>query len=127
MKAFSTPMRVTAGAISETTDYDKIVRGQVIDAVTTNQGERVMNPEWGCDIQAMLFDPSSLLERNDTAAYVRDRLIHFLPRAYIRSVSVDASDSEPNIVYIEVTYKPSAYAPESTVSVGLDLSSEATL
>jgi phage baseplate assembly protein W len=122
MKAFPAPIKVVNGALYATETYDEIVRSQVIDALTTNQGERVMHPDWGCDIQSMLFDPSSLLERRDTAAYVRDRLIQFVPRAFIKSVSVDSPESEPNVVYIDVSYRASAYAPESTVSVALDLS-----
>lgn len=120
MRAFSAPLSISNGTMQTTENYDRIVRDQVIDALTTNQGERVMHPDWGCDIQAVLFDPSDMLERSDTAAYIRDRLIQFVPYAFIKSVDVSASDAEPNIVYIEVKYKASKYAPESSVTVELD-------
>ena len=67
MIAFSSPFSLSGGSVVTTNSYDKIVRDQLIDAVVTNQGERVMNPDWGCNIQAVLYDPSSSLERFDTA------------------------------------------------------------
>jgi phage baseplate assembly protein W len=122
MIALSSPFSVSLkGSITTTVSYDKIVRDQLIDAITTNQGERVMNPDWGCNINAVLYDPSSSLERYDTASYIRDRLVGMLPRVIIRSVSVDVKDSEPNIVNIEIKYKASAFSPDSSISVGIDM------
>jgi len=46
------------GIVVETTSYEMVVRAQVIDALMTNQGERVFRPRYGCDIQSSLFDPS---------------------------------------------------------------------
>lgn len=126
MIAFSVPMKISSGTLQSTENYEEIVRGQLLDALTTNQGERVMHPDWGCDIQSMLFDPSEQLERVDTAAYVRDRLVQFVPRAFIKGVGVNADDGQPNVVYIDVAYKASTYSPTSTIQVGLDLSTPAT-
>lgn len=126
MRAFTAPLSIANGTIQTTENYDRIVRDQVIDALTTNQGERVMHPDWGCDVQAMLFDPSDMLERSDTASYVRDRLVQFVPYAFIKSVDVSVSDAEPNIVYIEVKYKASKYVPESSVTVALNTTETTT-
>jgi phage baseplate assembly protein W len=123
MKAFDVPLSITNGTLAITDNYDRIVRNQVIDALTTNQGERVMHPDWGCDVQSVLFDPSDVLERQDTAAYVRDRLVQFVPRSFVKSVNVDVSPAQPNVVIIDIHYKSSSYSPESKVSVGLDTGS----
>lgn len=113
---------ISGGSVASTDNYDRIVRNQVIDALTTNQKERVMHPDWGCDIQSMLFDPSDELDRQDTASRVRDRLIQFVPRSFIKSANVQLGDT-PNLVYIDIAYKASSYSPVSTVSVGLDTTS----
>lgn len=126
MKAFDLPLRVVNGTLHSTDDYDRIVRNQVIDALTTNSGERVMHPDWGCDVQSMLFDPSDMLERQDTASYVRDRLVQFVPRSFIKEVSVDVSDAEPNVVLIDIRYKSSSYMPASSVTIGLDTAATTT-
>lgn len=126
MKAFDIPLSISNGTLSFTENYDRIVRNQVIDALTTNSGERVMHPDWGCDVQSVLFDPSDMLERQDTASYVRDRLVQFVPRSFIRDVSVEVSSSEPNVVIIDVEYKSSSYMPASNVAVGLDTAASTT-
>lgn len=120
MKAFDIPLSIVNGTLQTTDNYDRIVRNQVIDALTTNSGERVMHPDWGCDVQSVLFDPSDMLERQDTASYVRDRLVQFVPRSFIKEVSVDVSSTEPNVVLIDVKYKSSSYMPAASVTVGLD-------
>lgn len=126
MIAFSNPLRILNHTLKSTDNYDEIVRGQLVDALTTNQGERLMHPDWGCNIQSVLYDPASALERHDTAAYIRDRLVHLVPRALIKNVSVDVSNTEPNVVYIDVSYKTSSYSTDSTVSVALNMSNTAT-
>lgn len=120
MIAFLSPFQILDGTLATTTNYDKIVRAQLLDALTTNQGERVMHPTWGCDIQRRLYDPSSSLERNDAAAQIRNLLVHMVPRAIIMSVNVRVSDEEPNKVYIDLVYKASSYSPASSVSVAVD-------
>jgi phage baseplate assembly protein W len=121
MITFSNPLSIINGTVSTTTDYDRIVKDQVIDAITTNQGERVMHPTWGCNIQSFLYDPASSLERQDAAAYIRDQLVHMVPRALIMSVDVHVGIDELNKVYIDIVFKPSNYAPASSVTVAVDV------
>jgi hypothetical protein len=126
MIAFSSPLKISNHTLKSTDNYDQIVRDQLIDALTTNQGERLMHPDWGCNIQSVLYDPASALERHDTAAYIRDRLVHLVPRALIKNVSVNVSEKQPNLVYIDISYKSSSYSTDSTVSVALNMSNTAT-
>ena len=66
------------------------MRGQVIDALMTNLGERVFRPRYGCDIQAALFDPTDELVRRDAAGQIKNRLEQLVTRAIVRSVTVTA-------------------------------------
>lgn len=124
MKAFPTPFGVNNGAVMTTDDYDMIVRCQVIDALTTNQGERVMFPDWGCNIQSVLFNPSDALERADAAAYLKTRLQSLVPRSFIKSVQVDVFDNEQNVVYIKIQYKASRYAQLTDLNVQMAIKRE---
>lgn len=127
MLAFRSPLQILNGSMAATSNYDDIVRGQLLDALTTNQGERVMHPTWGCNIQQRLYDPASSLERNDVAAQIRNLLVHMVPRALILSVSVQVSDEEPNKVYIDLVYKASSYSPASSMSVAVDTTSNESI
>ena len=110
------------GRVQETLSYEDVVRCQVIDALMTNQGERVMRPRYGCDVQAALFDPSDEMVRKDGASMLKQRLENFVTRAIVREVQFDIIPTEPNVVLITVKYRPSLYATD--VSLTVPVSSE---
>lgn len=130
MIALKYPFQVDlSGKIASTANYDEIVRGQVIDALMTNQGERVMRPRYGCDIQAALFDPQDELARKDGASIIKNRLTQLVSRAMVRNVTMNIEDSRAggsetvftgaleSAVVIGVTYRSSLYATDTTLSV----------
>jgi len=129
MKALSFPFRLdTDGGLATTTDYAQVVRGQVIDALMTNLGERKMRPRYGCDVQAALFDPSEQLERSDAAGILKGKLSALVPRAMVRSVRIDVpalgkttgfvgqsgGDGE---VIISILYRPTPYAEDVNMAI----------
>ena len=119
MKAFSVPLRVApGGAIASTTRYDEIVRDQVVDALMTNQGERVIRTLYGCDLQSALFDPTDELVRQDAAAVVKDRLQAFVPRCYVESVILAQGESA-NVIEVKVRYRVSQYETGQELTVPL--------
>jgi uncharacterized protein len=118
MRTLAYPFRISpGGSIASTVDYNQIVRAQVIDALMTNLGERVMRPNYGCDIQSALFDPSDELVRRDAASYVRDRLQGYVPRCIVRSVKVELQEDRPFIVLITVVYKSAPFATDQVLAV----------
>lgn len=117
MRAIKFPFAVTGNTLNTTTSYDEIVRGQVIDALMTNQGDRVFRADYGCDIQAALFDPSDELVRADAGNYVKERLQRYVPRCVVTTVTVESPDNEPGVIYINVVYRTSVYQNDSTLRV----------
>lgn len=116
MRAISIPFRFTGLKVAETSSYPDIVRGQVIDALMTNQGERVFKPRYGCDTQSALFDPRDELVRRDAATVIKQRLEAMVPRCTVVNVSVEAP-GENSLLYIKVAYKPSLLSNEIELTV----------
>ena len=116
MRALRYPFNLTLdGRISENRSYEDLVRGQVIDALMTNQGERVMRPRYGCDVQAALFDPTDELVIRDAASRIKEALEGLVTRTIVRSVRIHAG--EPGVVYVDITYRPSLYSTDVNLSV----------
>jgi len=116
MKALMFPFRLDPrGTFAATTNYAEIVRGQVIDALMTNLGERQYRPRYGCDIQAALFDPTDELVRADAASMIRQRLEQLVTRAIVRSVEI--TEGNPGTVIITILYRASLYATDTVVTV----------
>jgi Bacteriophage baseplate protein W len=117
MRAVKFPFSVSSNTLQSTTDYEEIVRGQVVDALMTNQGDRVFRADYGCDIQSALFDPSDALVRADAGNYIKDKLQRYVPRCVVTSVTVESPDNEPGVVYISVVYRVSVYSNDQTLRV----------
>jgi phage baseplate assembly protein W len=124
MKCITFPFHLDAnGRIAETSTYEEVVRAQVIDALMTNQGERVFRPRYGCDIQAALFDPTDELVRRDAAGQIKARLELLVPRCIVRNIKVDIpTTGQRGVVNVTILYRPSVYATD--VSVTVPVSSE---
>lgn len=120
MVAIDFPFRVEHGAIATTKDYDRIVCNHVIDVVTTNERERLMRPQWGCNVQASLFDPTDSLVRSDVASYTQERVNALTPRAFVRNVDIRVDAAERNIVFVDVWFKASQYTTDQSVSIALE-------
>ena len=119
MSAISFPFRIVNGKIAQTKTYPEVVRGQIIDALMTNQGERVFRPRYGCDIQSALFDPRDELVRRDAAAIIRTRLEQFVPRAIVIEVRVELP-ADSSIVYIIVRYRASLLASDEVLTIPIE-------
>lgn len=118
MKALKFPFSVAHNrSIDDTTSYEEIVRAQVIDALMTNRGERAFRADYGCDIQAALFDPSDELVRADAGNAIMQRLQQLVPRAVVVSVEVQSPDNQQAVVYVNVVYRPSVFQGEQTLRI----------
>jgi phage baseplate assembly protein W len=121
MRSLNFPFALNnSGSVSETSTYEEVVRGQVVDALMTNQGERVFRGRYGCDLQAALFDPSDELVRRDAASTIKAKLESLVVRCIVRSCTITLDT--PGQVDITIVYRPSLFA--SDVSVTIPTSSE---
>ena len=61
----------------------------------TNKGERVGQPEFGCGLLNVLFEPMSddLLE--DVRTEIEDSIAFWLPHVTINNIGVDRDEAEP--------------------------------
>jgi phage baseplate assembly protein W len=106
------------GRPATTQSYEEVVRAQVIDALMTNQGERVFRPRYGCDIQSALFDPSDELVRRDAASQIKNRLEQLVPRCIVRDCKVEIPTEGPRgVVNITILYRPSVYSSDTSLTV----------
>ena len=71
---------------------------------STALGERIMNPTFGCDLKAMLFEPLN----TSTVAYIQNlvetAILYHEPRIDAEAVDLQP-DSAQGILYIAVDYK----------------------
>lgn len=72
--------------------------------LNTAFGERVMRPEYGCDLRRFLFDPINAKMEAYIQKIVEEAILYFEPRIRPEKVKVDSDDGKLEIT-VEYTIK----------------------
>jgi phage baseplate assembly protein W len=70
----------------------------------TAKGERVMRPEFGCDIHDQVYSSLSPATLNRIEDGVRRSLVRWEPRIDVESVDATPDPDEPGTVHIDIEY-----------------------
>lgn len=98
--------------------FDKISRGVVMVKneddieeslrilLSTQPGERVMEPEFGCDLRPLVFEPMSSLLASSIENEVKIAVIRYEPRIDLNSVTIVFPDDvlHDGVVFINIDY-----------------------
>ena len=94
-KGFTLPLRRANGGYFEmSNDLMTQIKSNFINLVSTMKGERLSNPEFGCDIHQVIFD------MNDTDLYPKAReaveraVARWMPYIQLDQFEVETTDSQ---------------------------------
>ena len=73
--------------------------------LSTEPGERLRRPDWGCGLRSYLFAPNTVNTRASIRRNVLRAIERFEPRVHDVSVEVRANPREPNRVEIELRFE----------------------
>ncbi len=86
-------------------EYEEDIRQAILIILETTPGERVMRPDFGSGLHAMVFEPVNYT----TLALVKQRVEHALvmwePRIDVREVKVTTNDAARNRLDIDIGYQ----------------------
>jgi uncharacterized protein len=72
--------------------------------LATQLGERVMRPDFGCDLGGVLFEEVGQRLVNRIAGLVGDAILYHEPRVKLGALDVSESPTEPGLLFIKVEY-----------------------
>ena len=79
----------------------------------TNKGERVGQPEFGCGVLNVLFEPMSDDLVEDVRTEIEDSIAFWLPHVTINNIGVDRDEAEPQqlniIIEFALTIQPTVH------------------
>jgi phage baseplate assembly protein W len=106
-KGFGFPVTINESkkdlAIAE---YEEKIRQSILIILGTAKGERVMRPDFGCDIYDLVFESRSPATESRISQLVQDSLLFFEPRITVRNVYVQSeSDSDGEKLLINISYQ----------------------
>lgn len=85
---------------------DADIRQAIFIIVHTIPGERVLRPNFGCEIHSLIFHPANNTTAALAARYVRDALKMWEPRIDVKDVKVTPGATEYGELHIEIIYSP---------------------
>lgn len=71
----------------------------------TQPGERIMRPDYGCDLQSSMFRNISEDLLADLQMRVTESVLRHEPRAALKSVNVSQAKQSPNTLEVGVEYR----------------------
>ena len=89
----------------ELSSADEDIKESIRIILGTAKGERLMRPEFGCDIHKHVFSAATPATLNLIESSVREALVRWEPRIDIESVEARTDDEEPTKVLIEIEYQ----------------------
>ena len=103
-RGWSFPMRVNASGGIDLVDGDDEIVAALRMILTTAPGERVMRPEFGCEIWDLLFAPVNATTLGQMRHAVEQAVGRWEPRVELQEVSLAADPENPSIVDIQLHY-----------------------
>ena len=73
--------------------------------LTTSQGERVMLPQYGCNLDELVFESLDTRMKTLTADKVESAILYHEPRIELEKVQLDDSRELEGVVLIDVIYR----------------------
>jgi Bacteriophage baseplate protein W len=114
-------MRLDARGAPELVEGQEAVRQAVLLLLSTTPGERVMRPDYGCDLHRLLFAPCDDTTAGEAMYYVRRALERWEPRIALLSVDANRSEAQPGLLEVSVEYRVRSAQVQDRVSVVLQL------
>jgi hypothetical protein len=86
-------------------EYEADIHQAVRLILETNPGERLMRPDFGAGLQALVFEPLNMTTIALTRHRVEQALIAWEPRIDVGAVTVTADGDTRNRLNIEIQYR----------------------
>jgi len=86
-------------------DEDASVRQAILLLLSTTPGERVMRPDYGCDLHRLVFSPNDNTTSGLAIHYVRQALDRWEPRAEVMHLDAGPNPEYPERLEIQLEYR----------------------
>ena len=100
------------------------VRQAILLLLSTRRGERVMRPDYGCDLHRLVFSPNDNTTAGLAIHYVRRALNRWEPRIDVLRIDAERNADTPARLDILVEYRVRATQRTEGLSLSMSLAGE---
>jgi len=103
----SLPFNGLSGPFNSTYSTQEQTKSNLINLLLTNKGERIMNPEFGCDLKTILFEGITEDINEDIKNLIQTNVGLFIPNVEILDIIINNNPyyNNQNVISIIVKYK----------------------
>ncbi len=98
-------LRVSPAGRTEMVEGAASIRQSILLLLSTTPGERVMRPDYGCDLQQLIFSPNDETTGGLAILYVRQALARWEPRVEILRLDATRDPDDPGRLDIVLEYR----------------------
>lgn len=125
-----TPENVAGLIISPTGGIEMVedqasVRQAIFLLISTIPGERVMRPDYGCDLHKLTFSPNDDTTAGLAIHYVRQALDRWEPRIQVTYLDADPNPQDPGRLDILLEYRLRRTERTEQIAFSINLAGEA--
>jgi phage baseplate assembly protein W len=102
------PVRVDARGRIALVRGEQDIEEAIRMILLTPKGQRVMRPEFGCQIHDLIFSPNDSTTMGLAAYYVEDALAMWEPRIDVKEVNASPDSDHPERLLITIQYEVKA-------------------
>jgi phage baseplate assembly protein W len=113
------------GGVDMVNEQDS-VRQSILLLLSTIPGERVMRPEYGCDLHRLIFSPNDNTTSGLAIHYVRQALDRWEPRAQVTHLDAGPHPEYPDRLEISLEYRLRRTQDTAALSFSIDLAGDAS-
>ena len=99
------PVRVDARGRIALARQERDIEEAIRIILLTPKGQRVMRPEFGCQIHDLIFAPNDATTAGLASYYVEEALGMWEPRIRVQEVSAHPDESDPTRLLIDISYE----------------------
>lgn len=104
-KGLSFPFSTDAHGNISMSSYERSVEESIRIILGTTPGERVMQPEFGCRINDILFSSNSGKTISLATHYIEEALVRWEPRIIVKAITGEADPYNESLVNIKIEYE----------------------
>ncbi len=114
-------LQITPGGAIDMVSEQASVRQAVLLLMTTKPHERVMRPEYGCDLYKLVFSPNDGTTAGLAIHYVKQALDRWEPRIQVLRVDAMPNQETPGQLDVILEYRVKASQQEEQVVLPIEL------
>lgn len=111
------------GGIAMVDDHDS-VRQAILLLLSTTPGERIMRPEYGCQLHRLVFSPNDETTAGLAIHYVRQALDRWEPRIEVLRLDAGRNPDQSEQLTISLEYRVRAIQQLDTVTLAFNLAGD---